>query len=55
VFRKADGKGRVHIKNMTRGHYRVTAKVEGYTAQKKEVLMGAGGETVSFSLQPRNQ
>jgi hypothetical protein len=53
VFRKADGKGRVRIKNLTRGRYRVTAKIEGYAAQKKEVLMGALAETVSFSLQPR--
>ena len=55
VFRKADGRGRVHVRNMARGHYRVTAKVDGYTAQKKEVEMGLRGETVSFSLQPRNQ
>ncbi|MBA3805139.1 MAG: carboxypeptidase regulatory-like domain-containing protein, partial [Acidobacteria bacterium] len=37
VFRKADGRGRVHVRNMARGHYRVTAKIDGYTAQKKEV------------------
>ncbi|MBA3766726.1 MAG: hypothetical protein H0W99_07020 [Acidobacteria bacterium] len=55
VFRKADGRGRVHVRNMARGHYRVTAKIDGYTAQKKEVEMGATGETVSFSLQSRNQ
>ncbi len=57
LFRKADGRGRVRIKRLTRGQYRVTAKVEGYTAQKKEVLMGAQGtreQTVSFSLQPRS-
>ena len=55
VFRKADGRGRVRVRNMARGHYRVTAKVDGYTAQKKEVEMGSMGETVSFSLQPRDQ
>jgi hypothetical protein len=56
LFRKADGKGRVRIKRLTRGHYRVTAKVDGYAAQKKEVEMGLGGtlETVSFALQPRS-
>ena len=57
LFRKADGRGRVRIKRLTRGQYRVTAKVDGYVAQKKEVLMGAAGtqgETVSFSLQPRS-
>ncbi len=55
VFRKADGRGRVHVRNMARGQYRITAKIDGYTAQKKEIEMGATGETVSFSLQPRNQ
>lgn len=55
LFRKADGKGRVRIKRLARGHYRVTAKVDGYAAQKKEVEMGQAGETVSFSLQPRDQ
>jgi Carboxypeptidase regulatory-like domain len=57
LFRKADARGRVRIKRLTRGRYRVTAKVDGYAAQKKEVEMGAGGtqgETVSFSLQPRS-
>ena len=55
LFRKADGKGRVRIKRLARGHYRVTAKVDGYAAQKKELEMGQQGETVSFSLQPRDQ
>ncbi|HEX8141690.1 MAG TPA: carboxypeptidase-like regulatory domain-containing protein [Pyrinomonadaceae bacterium] len=55
VFRRADGQGRVRIKRLVRGHYRVTAKVDGYTAQKKEVEMGAQTETISFSLQPRNR
>lgn len=54
VFRKADGKGRVRVRNMARGRYRVTAKLDGYAAQKKEVELGSSGETVSFSLQPRN-
>ena len=54
VFRKADGRGRVRIKRLTRGHYRVTAKRDGYAAQKKEVEMGATTETVSFSLAPRS-
>ena len=55
LFRKADGKGRVRIKRLARGHYRVTAKVDGYTAQKKEFELSEQGETVSFSLQPRDQ
>ncbi len=55
LFRKADARGRVRIKRLTRGRYRVTAKRDGYAAQKKEVELGAGAaqETVSFSLQPR--
>ena len=55
VFRKADGRGRVRVRNMVRGRYRVTAKVDGYTAQKKEVEVGSTVEAVSFSLAPRNQ
>ena len=55
LFRKADGKGRVRIRRLAKGHYRVTAKVDGYAAQKKEFEMGREGETVSFSLQPREQ
>lgn len=55
LFRKADGRGRVRVRNMARGRYRVTAKVDGYTAQKKEIEVGTTAETVSFALQPRNQ
>jgi hypothetical protein len=57
LFRKADGRGRVRVKHLPRGRYRVTAKVDGYTAQKKEVEVSTDGsaETVSFSLEPRNQ
>jgi hypothetical protein len=61
LFRKADSKGRVRIKKLARGRYRVTAKVDGYEAQKKEVTVGgataaeASAETVSFSLQPRHE
>jgi Carboxypeptidase regulatory-like domain len=53
LFRQTDGKGRVRIGRLTRGQYRVTAKSDGYAAQKKEVSIGASEETVSFSLQPR--
>src|SRR5215210_664024 len=41
LFRRADGRGRVRVAKMARGHYRVTAKVDGYTAQKKEIELGA--------------
>jgi hypothetical protein len=55
LFRKADGRGRVRVRHLARGRYRVTAKVDGYAAQKKEVEVSSAGEaeTVSFSLQPR--
>lgn len=58
LFRRADGRGRVRVKHLPRGRYRVTAKVDGYTAQKKvvEVRAAQGAqETVSFSLEPRNK
>jgi hypothetical protein len=54
LFRKSDGRGRVRIKKLTRGRYRVTAKIDGYEAQKKEVLMSGTSKTVSFSLEPRH-
>jgi hypothetical protein len=56
LFRKADGRGRVRVKHLPRGRYRVTVKVDGYTAQKREVEVSADGaaDTVSFSLEPRN-
>ena len=56
LCRRADGRGRVRVRHLPRGRYRVTAKVDGYAAQKKEVEVNAAGaaETVSFSLEPRN-
>ena len=53
TFRKADKNGRVRLKGMAAGSYRVVAKVDGYTAQKKQVIVGSTLETVAFSLQPR--
>jgi hypothetical protein len=37
------------------GRYRVVVKVDGYEAQKREVLVNARTETVAFSLQPREK
>lgn len=54
TFRKADGKGRVRLKEIQPGSYRVVVKVDGYTAQKRVVTVGSAPETVAFSLQPRN-
>jgi hypothetical protein len=53
IFRKADKNGRIKLKGITPGSYRVVAKVDGYTAQKKQVTIGNASETVAFSLQPR--
>jgi carboxypeptidase family protein len=53
TFRKADKNGRVRLKGITPGSYRVVVKVDGYTAQKKQVSVGTTLETVAFSLQPR--
>jgi hypothetical protein len=53
TFRKADKRGRVKLKGMQPGSYRVVVKVDGYEAQKKQVAIGASVETVAFSLQPR--
>lgn len=53
-FRNADARGRVEFRDLTMGEGRVVAKVSGYAAQKKAVSVGAGVETVAFSLEPRN-
>lgn len=53
VFRKADSRGRVRLKKPAAGNYRVVVKVDGYEAQKREVVVGSKSETVAFSLQPR--
>jgi uncharacterized membrane protein len=53
LFRKADGKGRVRFKGVTKGSYRVVVKADGYVAQKREVNVERSAWTVDFSLQPR--
>jgi hypothetical protein len=55
IFRKADGKGRVVVKKLTPGSYRVVVKVDGYEAQKREVAVGSSPETVAFLMQPREK
>ena len=55
TFRKADTNGKVKLKGMTPGNYRVVVKVDGYEAQKKQVAVGESLETVAFSLQLRRQ
>ena len=53
VFRNADSRGRVKLKKPAAGNYRVVVKVDGYEAQKREVVIGSKSETVAFTLQPR--
>lgn len=53
LFHKADGKGRVKFRGVTKGSYRIVVKADGYQAQKREVAVEEGGKTVDFSMQPR--
>lgn len=53
VFRKGDGRGRVRVKKLPAGSYRVVVKVDGYEAQKREVAVTGQTETVAFLLEPR--
>lgn len=53
LFDKADRRGHLKFKKLAAGNYRVVVKVEGYEAQKREVAVGSGNETVTFALQPR--
>jgi hypothetical protein len=53
LFRYADRDGKVKFKGLQPGSYRVVVRVDGYTAQKKEITINEGAETIAFSLQPR--
>ena len=53
VFRNADSRGRVKLTKPPAGTYRVVVRVDGYEAQKREVLIGPDSETVAFTLRPR--
>jgi hypothetical protein len=53
IFRKADSRGRVKVKGLAPGSYRVVVKSDGYEAQKREVVVDSNGENVAFSLSPR--
>jgi uncharacterized surface anchored protein len=53
IFRNADSRGRVKMKKLAAGRYRVTAKSAGYELQGKEITVGPESETVAFVLQPR--
>lgn len=55
TFRKADKNGKVRLKGVASGSYRVVVKVDGYEAQKKQVSVSSTLETVAFSLQTRGE
>jgi uncharacterized membrane protein len=57
VFRQADRHGKVKVKGLAPGSYRLVVKVDGYEAQKREVTVNADEtqQTVAFSLQPRRR
>lgn len=55
VFRKADRRGKVKVKRMVRGKYRVVVKVDGYEAQKKEIVVSEAKDTLAFVMKARNQ
>ena len=53
VFRNADSRGRVKFRKPAAGSYRVVVRVDGYEAQKREVVVGSESETVAFTLRAR--
>jgi hypothetical protein len=55
IFRKADSRGRVKLKRPGADSYRVVVKVDGYEAQKREVVINSKSETVAFALRPRRE
>ncbi len=50
VFRNSDRRGKVKLKKLAPGSYRVVVKADGYVAQKKEVEVRGEPETVAFSM-----
>lgn len=55
VFRKADRRGRVRVRKLSRGNYRVVVKVDGYVAQKREVVVAGAEDTIAFIMHPRDE
>ena len=54
LFSNADAKGRVKVRKLKPGSYRVIVKVDGYEAQKREVTVGSTPATVTFLMRPRS-
>jgi hypothetical protein len=45
----------VKVKDLPAGKYRVTAKVEGFVAEKQEIMVGESGSyVVTFSLDAKS-
>jgi hypothetical protein len=54
LFRKADRRGRVRMKKLNGGKYRVVVKVDGYEAQKKEIVVRETEDTLAFVMKAQN-
>ncbi len=55
IFRKADARGRVKLKDLNAQSGRVVAKVDGYEAQRQNVTLLSETEKVTFRLQSRGR
>ena len=55
IFRKADARGRVKLKDLAAQSGRVVAKVDGYEAQKQNVTLLSETEQVTFRLVSRSR
>lgn len=53
IFRQADAHGRVRLRKVAADRYRIVVKVDGYEAQKKEVVVQENSGAIAFLLQPR--
>jgi hypothetical protein len=52
LFGKADPKGKLRVKGLKPGTYRIVVKMDGYEARKKIVVVDHSEEAVAFSLVP---
>src|ERR1051326_5850463 len=53
ILLKSDRHGHVKLKKLESSNYRVVVKLDGYVAQKREVIVGSKNGTVAFALEPR--
>jgi hypothetical protein len=54
LFGKSNRSGKVRWAGISPGRYRVVVKVEGFVAEKREVVLNEGENFVSFSLATKN-